>query len=144
MQRLVLLNPLLEFKDRFVDQKPHWVNDRLTDKAADALRVDGFIGHSPTVGHGRAMLNEVFWISPRAVLDGISAPTLLIHGTRDTFIPVESSRTATESINAENKLVEIEGAQHGFAVHADPEYSNPQSQKWQAFVIKTVGQWFMK
>ena len=39
---------------------------------------------------------------------------------------------------AEHKLVEIEGAQHGFAVHHDPKYLDPQSQEWQAFVIRTV------
>jgi uncharacterized protein len=41
----------------------------------------------------------------------------------------------------EHKLVEIEGAQHGFAVHDDPKYLNPQSQEWQAFVIRTVADW---
>jgi uncharacterized protein len=37
--------------------------------------------------------------------------------------------------------VEIEGAQHGFAVHDDPQYSNPQSQEWQASVIRIVAEW---
>ena len=42
---------------------------------------------------------------------------------------------------AEHKLVQIEGSQHGFAVHDDPQYLNPQSQEWQAFVIRTVTDW---
>ena len=42
---------------------------------------------------------------------------------------------------AEHKLVEIEGSQHGFAVHDDPQYLDPQSQAWQAFVIATVIEW---
>jgi hypothetical protein len=42
---------------------------------------------------------------------------------------------------AEHKLVEIEGSQHGFAVHDDPRYLDPQSQQWQAFVIRTVAEW---
>jgi hypothetical protein len=41
----------------------------------------------------------------------------------------------------EHRLVEIEGSQHGFAVHDDPQYLNPQSQAWQAFVIQTVVEW---
>lgn len=56
-------------------------------------------------------------------------------------MPIESSREALACFTAEHKLVEIEGAQHGFAVHDDPEYLNPQSQEWQAFVIRTVAQW---
>jgi hypothetical protein len=39
------------------------------------------------------------------------------------------------------KLVEIDGAQHGFAVDNDPQYRNPQSQTWQAGVIQTVAGW---
>ncbi len=32
-------------------------------------------------------------------------------------------------------------AQHGFAVHHDPMYRDPQIQKWQAFVIRSVAEW---
>jgi very-short-patch-repair endonuclease len=46
-----------------------------------------------------------------------------------------------QRFTTERKLVEIEGAQHGFAVHDDPRYPNLQSQKWQAFVIRTVADW---
>jgi len=86
-------------------------------------------------------LNEVFWLQPHAVLDKITAPTLMVHGTEDTFIPIESSRAATRQLQVEHKLVEIDGAQHGFAVHDDPTYADPQSQEWQAFVINTVAEW---
>lgn len=91
--------------------------------------------------HGRALLNEVFWLHPHAVLGEITLPTLIVHGTEDTFIPVESSRSAARQLQVEHKLVEIDGAQHGFAVHDDPRYLNPQSQEWQAFVIHTVTEW---
>jgi uncharacterized protein len=77
------------------------------------------------------------------VLDEIAAPTLIVHGTQDTFISIESSRAAVHQFTAEHKLVEIEGAQHGFAVHNDPTYANPQSQQWQAFVIRAAAKWVM-
>jgi uncharacterized protein len=91
--------------------------------------------------HGRAILNEVFWFEPLAVLGEITAPTLLVHGTKDTFVPVEDSRAAAPLLVAEHRLVEIEGSQHGFAVHDDPQYLNPQSQAWQALVIETIAEW---
>lgn len=141
LTRLVLLNPQLNYKNRYIDQKPYWSDDRLNDEAAQKLREQGYISHSPTVKHGRALLNEVFWIRPHLVLGEITAPTLIVHGTQDTFISIESSRAAVHQFTAEHKLVEIEGAQHGFAVHDDPTYANPQSQKWQAFVIRTVVEW---
>lgn len=141
LTRLVLLNPQLNYKNRYIDQKPYWSDDRLNDEAARKLREQGYISHSPTVKHGRGFLNEVFWIRPHLVLGEITAPTLIVHGTQDTFVSIESSRAAVLQFAAERKLVEIEGAQHGFAMHDDPTYANPQSQKWQAFVIRTVVEW---
>ncbi|MFB7718204.1 hypothetical protein [Nocardia sp. NPDC056100] len=39
------------------------------------------------------------------------------------------------------ELIEIEGSQHGFAVHDDPQYLNPKSQRYQAEVIGMVASW---
>ncbi|MGH4012920.1 MAG: alpha/beta hydrolase [Pseudonocardiaceae bacterium] len=139
---LVLLNPQLNYKDRYIDQKPHWSGNFLNDDKAQQLKEQGYIDHSPTVKHSRAFLNEVFWIRPNEVLSEITAPTLIVHGTEDTFVSIEASRAAVHQFRVEHQLVEIEGAQHGFAVHEDPEYRNPQSQEWQAFVIQTVCDWF--
>lgn len=141
LTRLVLLNPQLNYKDRYVDQKPSWTNDRLDDEAARQLTKQGYISHSSSVKHGRALLNEVFWIRPTAVLGEITAPTLIVHGTKDTFVSIDASRAAVPQLRVEHKFVEIEGAQHGFAVHDDPQYLNPQSQEWQAFVIRAVVEW---
>jgi len=71
----------------------------------------------------------------------VTTPTLVVHGTADTFISVESSREYARQINAPVRLVEVDGAQHGFAVHDDPAYKDPQTQRWQAFVISSVAEW---
>lgn len=141
LARVVLFNPLLDYKRRFIDQKPYWSADRLDDQAARQLADDGYIAHSATFRLGRAMLNEAFWIDPRGALGNITAPVLIVHGTKDTFVPIESSREALPLLRAERRLVEIEGSQHGFAIHEDPHYLNPQSQEWQALVIRTTADW---
>lgn len=85
--------------------------------------------------------------SPRrgnAVPGEIRSPTLIVHGTRDTFVPIESSRSAAQNFRAPCELVEIDGAQHGFAVHDDPGYLDSQSQEWQAFVIRTLTDWLAR
>jgi uncharacterized protein len=139
--RLVLLNPRLDYKKRTIDDKPYWSHDYLDGEVAQQLTEQGYIAFTASFKHGRALLNEVFWIKPHLTLGEIAAPTLIVHGTKDTFVPVESSRAAVSQLQVEHKLVEIEGAQHGFAVHEDPQYLNPQSQQWQAFVIRTVVEW---
>jgi pimeloyl-ACP methyl ester carboxylesterase len=141
VERLVLFNPLLDYKERFVDQKDFWDHEYLTDAAGRELLEQGFLPHSPSFKLSRALLNEVFWIHPRSVLADIAAPTLLVHGTKDTFIPVESSRDADGRLTAPHRLLELEGAQHGLAVHDDPTYADPQSQAWQAEVITAVRDW---
>ncbi len=138
---LVLLCPQLNYKQRTIDSRPYWANDYLSDDMARQLTDRGYIQFTPSLRHGRAIFNEVFWLQPHAVLGEIAAPTLIVHGAKDTFVPIESSREAMTQLMAEHELVEIEGAQHGFAVHDDPQYLNPQSQEWQAFVIRTVTNW---
>ena len=140
VRRLVLFNPLLDYKRRLVDEKPYWTNDRLAEEAGRELAEQGFLPHSPTFKLGRPLLNEVFYLQPHRVLGEIAAPTLLVHGTGDTFIPVDSSRTAASQIR-DARLIEVDGAQHGFAVHDDPQYRNPQTQERQAFVIRSVADW---
>lgn len=138
---LVMLNPLLNYKKRFIDDKPYWQDEQISDEASRALLTQGYIAHSPTFKLGRALLNEVFYIRPHMVLPDIQAPTLIVHGTKDTFIPVESSRWAAKQLTTEHRLIEVDGAQHGFAVHDDPSYAHPQSQRWQADVIHAVAAW---
>jgi pimeloyl-ACP methyl ester carboxylesterase len=138
IDRLVLFNPLLDYKKRFIDDKDYWSDDRIDDRSAALLVESGYVAHSPSFRLGRALLNEVFWVDARADLARVTAPTLLVHGTRDTFIPVESSRVAAGA----HQLMEIEGAQHGFAVHDDPGYHEPQTQEWQRAVIDRTVRWF--
>lgn len=138
---LVMLNPLLNYRKRFIDDKPYWHNGQISEEAGRELLDQSYLAHSPTFKLGRPLLNEVFYLQPHTVLSDIQAPTLIVHGTRDTFVPVESSRWAAQQLTAEHKLIEIDGAQHGFAVHDDPSYANPQSQQWQSDVIRAVADW---
>lgn len=144
VQSLVLLNPLLSYKKRFIDDKPYWHDDHLDEEAGRELAERGYLPHSPTFRLGRPLLNEVFYVDPLKTLPEITAPTLFVHGTGDTFIPVDSSRRAVTQLRAETNLIEIPGAQHGFAVHDDPGYRDPQTQTWQASVIRSVVEWIAR
>ncbi|MEU8346639.1 alpha/beta fold hydrolase [Spirillospora sp. NPDC048832] len=141
VNRLVLINPLLHHKRRLIDEKPYWHDDHLDDDAAEQLAGQGVLAHSPTFKLGRPLLNELFYLRPYDVLGEVTAPTLILHGTADTFIPIDSSRDAVGRFGGEVRLIEIEGAQHGIAVHDDPRYLDPQTQSWQADSIATITDW---
>ncbi|HEY5988043.1 MAG TPA: alpha/beta fold hydrolase [Streptosporangiaceae bacterium] len=142
VRRLVLFNPLLDYKKRFVDDKAEWDGDQISEQAGQTLAAQRFLAHSPTFKLGRALLNEIFYLNPRLVLSELTVPVLFVHGTRDTFVPVESSQAAADQVTkAAARLIEIDGAQHGFAVHDDPLYQDPQTRQWQASVIRSVRTW---
>jgi uncharacterized protein len=141
ISQLVLLNPNLTYKRYYIDNRPYWVDDHVNDEGAHMLNGAGSIALSPTLRHGRALLNEVFWIQPFDVIEEISVQTLIVHGSGDTLISIDSSREAAARLTVPHRLIEIEGAQHGFAVHDDSGYLDPQTERWQADVISDVVGW---
>ncbi|WP_414167304.1 hypothetical protein ACMATS_06865 [Streptoverticillium reticulum] len=79
---------------------------------------------------------------PAEYLAKVCQRTLVVHGTKDTFIPVESSRKFLPLLGtADWRLLEIDGAQHGIAMPEDPDHEHPQTQIWQRQVIEAVVQW---
>ncbi|THA44643.1 alpha/beta hydrolase [Streptomyces sp. A1136] len=142
VDRLVLLNPRLDYRDRYVDSRPYFDGDYINGTAARDLDEQGFTEKSP-FELGRALHNEAFYLDPGMYLRAVQAPTLLVHGTRDTFVPVDSSRRHLAYFGGHAELMELEGAQHGFAVHDDPAYADPQTQIWQAQVIERVTRFVM-
>ncbi len=143
VRRLVLINPLINYKRRFIDEKPYWKDDSISESAAGELTVEGFLPHSPTFKLGRPLLNELFYLRPDVAFRSIATPTLVVHGTKDTFIPIASSREFVGLIKGDATLLEVDGAQHGIAMHDDPEYKDPQTQQWQAQVIQSISEWLV-
>ncbi len=139
--RLVLLNPQVDYKQRTIDSRDYWVNDVINGERAKELDDTGALQFKADLKHGRPFLNEVFWFRPLDVLGEIEAPTLIVHGNADTLVPIDGSRRAAGKFIAPVEFVKIEGAQHGFAVHDDPQYLDPRSQEYQAEVIGVVSRW---
>ncbi|SEG61976.1 hypothetical protein SAMN05444920_103513 [Nonomuraea solani] len=138
VSKLVLLNPRLDYRERYTTSRVGWVNDYLSSEMAQKLDDQGFTERS-SFELGRALLNEVLLWDLPAVLAAVQVPTLIVHGTADTFVSVELSRRFRPLFGGSTALVEIDGAQHGFAVHEDPEYRDPQTKIWQREVIELVG-----
>ncbi|HST80678.1 MAG TPA: alpha/beta fold hydrolase [Kineosporiaceae bacterium] len=141
--RLILINPLLNYKRRLIDEKNYWNEDRISPEASARLDEEGVLPHSPTFMLNRPLINEMFYLNPIDHLSSVKTPTLVFHGTKDTFIPFASSEYAVKQLKAKSVLVPIEGGQHGVAVHDDPQYKDPKTQYWQASVITAIGDWLV-
>ncbi|GAB4585525.1 alpha/beta hydrolase [Nocardia sp. IFM 10818] len=128
IDRLVLINPLIDYQRQFVDESPMWSDGRLDPDAAAVLRGTGRLDHAPAYVLGRAMLNEVFWLQPRGVLEAITAPVLIVHGAGPTPVPVDSSRTAAAALLCPHRLVEI---------------GDTQRREWRAPVIRESIEWIL-
>ncbi|MEV3873973.1 alpha/beta hydrolase [Streptomyces sp. NPDC049906] len=110
IERLVLFDPLIDYKERFVDGSGAWRDGYLDEVSGRELVADGRVRYSPGLTLGRAMLNEVFWLQPRGVLGAITAPTLVVHGTGASCVPLRSSRTAVEALSVARRLLDLTGA----------------------------------
>ena len=128
VDRLVLLNPLIDYKEQFIDAQPTWSGGFLAERAGRTLLSEGRLQLSPSFAVGRAMLNEVFWLQPRGVLNMIAAPTLIVHGAGPTDVPVESSRTAADLLSCPHRLVEI---------------SDAHSSDWREPTAREAGNWII-
>lgn len=134
VRKLVLLYPQLSYKERLVDDKPSWHIDRTSEMSR------GQSARDPRFAGGRPFLNEPHNLLSPAAMQG-SVPMLIVHGTGDTVIPVEGSRTFVENAAAPIRLLEIEGAQHEFAVDGDTAFTEHQTQEWQAQAISDIANW---
>lgn len=72
-------------------------------------------------------------VSPVLKVTADDAPTLLIHGDKDTLVPIEHSRNIVplfEKAGVAVKLVTVEGAGHGFTQKQNQEVIAPALMAW--------------
>jgi len=73
-----------------------------------------------------------------------TAPTLLIHGDKDTLVPIDHSTKiipVLEKAKVPGKLVMIEGAGHGFSDKQNKEVVLPAMIGWfEKYLAKKAGE----
>lgn len=72
-------------------------------------------------------------VSPLLHVTADDAPVLMIHGDQDQLVPIEHSRNIVpkfEAVGVAGKLVEIEGAGHGYSTQQTQEVVLPAMLGW--------------
>lgn len=141
IKSLCLFNPLLNYQARLLEEKPYWNNDTgLTKEASDKLTADGFLSHGGTIKMTRPLINEACFVEPYRMMAGITVPTLIAHGTKDSLIKYSMSE-AYHKTAGPNKFITIDGADHGFTQPGDVDYSHPQTLEWQEQIFNEAISW---
>ncbi|HEV2226409.1 MAG TPA: alpha/beta fold hydrolase [Nitrososphaerales archaeon] len=93
VEKLVLLNPVLDFRKTFLQSETEWGKTFFNPTGYKELESKGFISIPETEFRlGRRVIEDFGRIEPYKVLQELKMPILTIHGTQDTSVPYEVSR----------------------------------------------------
>ena len=82
----------------------------------------------------KRLLQELEGLSTVKALAKNTAPVLLIHGTADTFVPVEMTYENYMACRGPRQLLIVPGAGHGMSFLLEPErYKQAILQFWQNY-----------
>lgn len=109
---LTLLCPVIDYKRTFLQPETEWAKEWFSREAfakakkTGRLNLDGFkLGHK--------LLAEFSRLNPGQTLLKLRVPTLIVHGTDDSYVPFEPSKKYGLQYRY-GKFVPIKGADHGF------------------------------
>ncbi len=140
---LSLIYPVLDYRRRYLLEKPYWDGSRISSACAAMLTEDGWIDHLGVLKLGRCFLNELPWIDPTLVADDISCPTIVFHGTEDTRVPAAASIKWVSDV-AGAQLVLVNGADHELAEPGDGAHESERTVAWHAEVQQSIINWILR
>lgn len=114
---IVLFNPLLDCRKRFLLDKPYWGPAGPSDEAIGTLAYRGWLEHDGGFHIGRGLYNELSLVRPQDRVAHVDVPLLTVHGDADSVAPHGISRECTGTA-PHSEFATIAGADHGF-VHPD-------------------------
>lgn len=140
ISRLVLFNPRLDYTPWATDPQ-YWENGTYTDSAKKELHIKGFLTRNG-FSLSRAMINELLAFDPSQGVTLLNKPILMVHGTKDTVVPIEGTKTCCRSMH-NCTLIEVENAQHGFTDAVTDDINSPESQAIRSRVVEQTIQWVL-
>lgn len=110
---LCLWNPVLNYDHCFLNPFLPWLKDKIIQMKKD-IKTKGWteLGERK-FKIGRALFKEMKRTFPYRAMKKIFVPTLVIHGSKDTYVPYEDPKNYLQNLKRLSELITIEGAEHG-------------------------------
>lgn len=125
LQCLCLWNPVLNYDHVFIHPTSPWLLGS-KDRIKTDLQNKGWteIGSS-NFPVGKKLYDEMERIFPYEILKKILLPTLIVHGDKDYYVPIEDSIKYVTTLK-NGKLITIKDGQHGFQATKDSRNKSTQ------------------
>lgn len=118
-----LMAPVLDYWQEVTGRAARTAFPALSDVESRLLRDEGSLGHGER--YGREFVGQVRALPLAALeLTGTSPGGAIFHGTSDGVVPFAASVEFSKA-HPQFELVEIDGADHGFAVNGDDDLVFP-------------------
>ena len=137
---IVMLAPVIDYEDDVLGQHGLIVRGKLTERAANRLRRNDFL-EIDGIHYGRALLNELRFISGVEGLRRLKCDSLILHGDTDSIVPYASSERFVK-LNDRCRLVNIAGTDHGFGVGDDEDLSSAETKEKHREVYEIISSFF--
>jgi uncharacterized protein len=124
---VVMLAPVIDYEEDVLGQHRLIVAGKLTERAANRLNKNDFL-EIDGIHYGRALLNELRFISGVEGLPRLKCNSLILHGDADSIVPYSSSKRFVK-LNDRCRLVNISGTDHGFGVGDDEDLSSTETKE---------------
>ena len=139
--RIVLFNPLLNYRKRFLEEKTWFDGLALTSAGVRELSKNGYLKHL-SFKLSIPFINELMTYRITK-LPKPKIPVLTIHGTQDSMVPYSIAKRHSR-YNAASTFLSIGGADHGFYEPSDEDGSDPVTRANWSFVFDKAVEWFRK
>jgi uncharacterized protein len=133
---VVMLAPVIDYEEDVVGQHGLIGHGVLVARAQKTLQQVGYL-ETDGVRYGRALINELRYISGIEGISRLRCHSLIIHGDADSVVPYSSSQKFV-TLNPQCRLVNIPGTDHGFGVPEDEELSSPETKVKHRQVFETI------
>lgn len=129
---LCLWNPVQNYDHSFLNPTSPWILAQKGHIIKDFQKKGWSTLGSRKMIIGKGLYESMSKYFPYIAMKNITLPTLILHGDKDTKVPIEESRTYVKNLK-NGKLIEFPNSEHGF--HVQPFYD--QAIKYTVKFFKT-------